>query len=275
MIDPRVAAFTLLISSAAALLLGLAPALHVRPGNLHEAVKQSGSRTVDSRKGKRFRSALVVAEVGFALLLLVGAGLLIRSLKELAAIHPGYDPSHLLTLRVSLPPLSPDARAGVTADDILRQAAHVASVESATLGSDSPLSGGGATYYTAEGQPPVNATNMPRAYLHRVTPEFFHTARIPLVAGRTFTPEEIKPDRNVAIVSQNLVKRFWAGQDPIGKRIKFGGRVLKALLYGVKPVDPTTLGFSVFVLAAVALVACFLPAARASRIDPLNALRNE
>ena len=232
-IEPRVAAFTVLISCIVGLVLGIAPALHVRAGNLHEAVKQSGSRSIDNRKGARFRNMLVVAEVGLALVLLVSAGLLIRSLGELAAIHPGYDPSHLLTLRVSLPRLAPapasgqpaavpDSRIAIMAGEILRKTTQVPSVETVSLGSDSPLSGGGAMFYTAEGQPDLTAQNMPRAYVHRVTPDFFHTLRIRLVAGRTFTEQEVKADLNAVIVSENLAKRFWSGQDAIGKRIKSG-----------------------------------------------------
>jgi putative ABC transport system permease protein len=228
-LDPNVALFTIAISCAAALLLGLAPALHVGAGNLNDAVKQAGSRTIDTRKGSRFRNVLVTAEVALAMLLLVGAGLLIRSLRELATIRPGYDPNHVLVLRVSLPRLvqpaagaTPDGRAVVKARDIVAAATAVPSVESAALGSDGPLTGASAIFYTAEGQAPVNATNMPRAYTHRVSPNFFQTLRIPFMAGRTFTDAETQPNSSAVIVSENLVKRFWPGQDPIGKRIKPG-----------------------------------------------------
>jgi putative ABC transport system permease protein len=236
-LDPRVALFTVAISCLAGLALGLAPALHVRAGSLNDAVKQAGGRTLDSRKGSRFRDVLVAAEVGFAMLLLVGAGLLIRSLRELSAIRPGYDPGHVLALRVSLPRPAPpsaeaataiaataDSRAGIYARDIVNAAAQVPSVESAALGTDSPLTGASAIFYAAEGQPPVNATNRPRAYVHGVSPNFFQALRIRFIAGRTFTDQEMQTSPGTAvIVSENLVKRFWPGQDPIGKRIKAGG----------------------------------------------------
>jgi predicted permease len=227
-LDPSVTLFTVAISCAAALLLGLAPAIHVRAGNLFEAVKQAG-RTIDTRKGSRFRGALVTAEVAFAMLLLVGAGLLIRSLRELSAIKPGYDPNHLLTLRVSLPrlpesvPGTPaDGKGTVLARDMAAAAARVPSVELAALASDVPLSGSSANTYTAEGQPPVNASNSPRAYVHRVSPNFFQALRIRFMAGRTFTDAEVQANSTAAIVSENLVKRFWPGQDPIGKRVRLG-----------------------------------------------------
>src|SRR6185312_16157982 len=77
--------------------------------------------------------------------------------------------------------------------------------------------------FTAEGQPPVTAQNFPRAYVHRATQNFFHTMRIRFVAGRTFTEPEMQGDRNVVIASESVARRFWPGQDPIGKRIKQGG----------------------------------------------------
>ena len=222
-LDWRVALFTVLISCAAGLALGLAPALQVRAGNLHEAVKQAGARTAGSRSGAGFRGALVVAEVAFAMLLLVGAGLLMRSLQQLAAIHPGYDPSHVLTLRVSLPrAAAADGQAVVSARDVLNAAAQVPSAQSVAAGSDVPLAGGNAIFYTAEGQPPVNANNMPRAYVHMVTANFFQALRIGIAAGRTFTDTEMLGKSNVLIASGNVARRFWPGQDPIGKRVKPG-----------------------------------------------------
>jgi predicted permease len=219
-IDWTVALFTLVISCIAGLALGLAPAAHVRSGNLFEAFKQASSHSADSRGGRGFRNVLVVAEVAFAMLLLVGAGLLMRSLQELAALHPGYDPSHVLALRVTLP--RSNAPTAIMARDIVERVAKIPSVESVATGSDAPLGGGNAIFYTAEGQPPVTAQNRPRAYLHRVSPSFFQTLRIPFVAGRPFQEQEMQDHSNAVIVSENVARRFWPGQDPIGKRIKDG-----------------------------------------------------
>jgi predicted permease len=96
-------------------------------------------------------------------------------------------------------------------------------VAAAALGNDLPLDGsGGATFYSAEGQPPVSAQTMPRVYVHRVTQDFFNTLRIPIVSGRTFSDAETSPGSPAIIVSESVIKRFWPGQDPIGKRVKFG-----------------------------------------------------
>ena len=108
-LDPRVALFTVLISCAVGVLLGLTPAAQISSGNLYDAFKQASSHSADHRGGRRFRGALVVAEVAFAMLLLVGAGLMIRSVQQLTALHPGYDTEHVLTLRVNLPRLAPPA----------------------------------------------------------------------------------------------------------------------------------------------------------------------
>jgi len=117
-------------------------------------------------------------------LLLIGAGLAIRGLRYLVTVNLGYEPAHVVTFRVSLPQLRPsgsaaidrpDAKVVVAAKDILGHIAGLPSVQSATLATDAPLNGGNAVFYTAEGQPPMNAQTMPRAYFHRVSTGFFGT----------------------------------------------------------------------------------------------------
>jgi putative ABC transport system permease protein len=220
--DWRVAIFTTGISCAAAMVMGLAPAIQVRFSSLAGAFRAASSHSAGSRGGSRFRSALVISEVALAMVLLVGAGLLIRSLTRLIAIDPGYDPSHILTLRVALPRLAPGttADAGVTGREVLRHLEQIPSVQAAALGSDVPFYGGSAMFYGAEGQAPVTAQNRPRAYIHRVTPSFFSALRARFVAGRPFAEQEMKDGSNVVIVTENLTRRFWPGQNAIGKRIK-------------------------------------------------------
>ncbi|HUE04095.1 MAG TPA: ABC transporter permease [Bryobacteraceae bacterium] len=214
-IDGRVGLFTILVCGVVTLALGLAPAVHVAGAGLEERLKRSVGRSTGSRGGSRLRDALVVVEVSISLLLLIAAGLMIRSLGRLAALDPGYDPTHVIHLRVSLPERQ-------LAGGILSRVAGLPAVESASIASDAPLTGESAVFYTAEGQPPVDAHNRPRAYFHRVSPDFFHTLHTRLLAGRSFSPDEVARKANVAIVTENLVRRFWPGQDPIGKRIKQG-----------------------------------------------------
>ena len=235
-IDPPVALFTVLVSVLCGVVMGLAPAVHSRIAGLHTALKESSGRVSGGKLPQRFRNALVVAEIALTLVLLIGAGLLIRSFRELTVLNPGFDPDHLLCLSVSLPRLpeaptsgaatlatASDAHAVVSTSQILERLKALPSVQAVAAATDLPLSGiEQAIFYTAEGQPTVTAQNIPRAYLHRVTPGFFSTLRAKLVAGRGFSQEEMKGDPGVAVVSENVAKRFWPGQDPLNKRIKGG-----------------------------------------------------
>ncbi|HLK21703.1 MAG TPA: ABC transporter permease [Bryobacteraceae bacterium] len=227
-IDPAVALFTVLISALCGVIMGLAPAIHSRLAGLHAAFKESSGRTSAGRTTRRFRNALVVAEVSLTLVLLIGAGLLIRSVRAIATIDPGFDPGHLLTVSISRyrgpqPDDGSPSPTKVSIRQILDRIRTLPSVQSAEAATDVPLSGtGAAIFYTAEGQQPVTDKNRPRAYIHRITPGFFEALHAKLVAGRTFSAEEMENDSGVVIVSENVAKRFWPGQDPINKRMKGG-----------------------------------------------------
>jgi predicted permease len=230
-LDIRVAVFTIAVSLACGILVGLAPGLQARSVDLTSALKES-ARGSDGRRSQRLRNVLVVAELSMAVVLLVGAGLMIRSVRNLMALDPGFDPTSVLTLRVSVPRASAPVAAGapqapaepvVRGRTLLERIRAVPGVADVALSTDLPLDGNAsAGTYAAEGMPPTTAQNVPRAYTHRISPEFFRTLRIPIVAGRTFTDEELTTTSAAVIVSERVVKRFWPGQDPIGKRIKFG-----------------------------------------------------
>jgi predicted permease len=233
-LDMRVAAFTVAVSLACGILVGLAPGLQARSVDLNSALKET-ARGSDGRRSQRVRSALVVAELSMAVVLLVGAGLMIRSVRNLMALDPGFDPRSVLTLRVSIPRAAAPAVAAapgalqvpvepaVRGRELLERLRAVPGVSDVALGTDLPLDGNAsAGTYAAEGMPPTNAQSVPRAYNHRISPEFFSTLRIPILAGRTFTDAELTPTSPAVVVSERVVKRFWPGQDPIGKRIKFG-----------------------------------------------------
>jgi len=216
----RVAIFTAAISIACGVLVGVVPGVQAWTRDIADALKDS-ARSTDGRHAQRLRAALVVAEVALAVVLLVGAGLMIRSVRNLAALDPGFDPHRVLTLHLSIPRAA--ARPVVEGRVLLDRLRAIPGVSAAAIGSDLPLDGGGsASFYAAEGQPAANAQNVPRIYTHRVTPEFFATLGIPFVAGRTFTDAEVSPTSPAVVVSEGVVRRFWPGQDPIGRRVKFG-----------------------------------------------------
>ena len=228
-----VLAFGIVIALLSGVLLGLAPMMHTRLPRLSDALKTSSRGGSSGMRSQRLRSALVIVEVALAVVLLAGAGLMIRSIQKLAAIDPGFDAANVLLLNATIPrqtapPAAPGAAAAAPAPfvtshaDLLDRVRAVPGVEAASLASDTPFGGASAIFYSAEGDATVAAETLPRAYIHRVTPEFFATLRIRLEAGRTFLPSEERPDSPAVIVSHNVTRRFWPNQDPIGKRIKLG-----------------------------------------------------
>jgi putative ABC transport system permease protein len=227
-VDMRSAAFTIALSFVVGIVLGLAPAMHSRGSRLSDALKESARGSV-SRRARLVRSALVISEVSLAVLLLVGAALMIRTVQHLVAVDPGFDPDRVLTARVSIPRRAADQPSDgpgqlvVSARTLLDRVRALPGVTNASLVSDPPLSGlDSAVFYTAEGQGVTNAQTMPRAYVHRALPDFFATMGIPILQGRTFLDSELTPTSGVVIASEQVVTRFWPGKDPIGKRIKLG-----------------------------------------------------
>ncbi|HET8547387.1 MAG TPA: ABC transporter permease, partial [Bryobacteraceae bacterium] len=227
-INPAVTGFTMALAVGTGLLLGLAPAVHARLARLHDALKQASGRGTSGHL--RLRLSLVAVETALALVLLIGAGLMIRTVGRLTAVKPGFDPQRLVTMSIGLHPIAAGTEGQpVTATQILERVRALPGVRAAAITSAPPLSGGSpANFYTAEGQPPVTTQNAPRAYIHWISRDYVHTLGTPLLAGRTFRDGELLEHNHVVMVSENVVKRFWPGQDPIGKRIKRGGPLSRA-----------------------------------------------
>ena len=232
-LDARAAIFTISVSLICGLGVGLAPWWQMRIADLSARLKES-SRGSEGPSSPRLRNGLVITQVALAIVLLVGAGLMIQSVRNVAAVDPGFDPESLLTVHISVPsastprPPGTPARLVVGSRELLDRVGAVPGVATVALGTDVPLNGNvSATSYTAEGQPNVTASNRPRTYQHRVSPEFFATLRIPFLKGRTFLETEISQSPSVVIVSERLASRFWPGQDPIGKRIRLGAEESK------------------------------------------------
>src|SRR5262249_5427345 len=198
-IDPRVAGFTLLVSVVTGVLFGLAPALQVSRPNLTDALKESGRTTAGLRRN-RLRSALIVSEVALSLVLLVGAGLMIRSFAKLNEVDPGFKPGQVLTLGVSLLrakyPENQHVAQGFL--QILERAANVPGVLSAAAVSALPLTGSNISdSFTIEGRPPIAKEAEPSTEYLIVTPRYFESMGIPLLSGRDFAPTDTRESPNV------------------------------------------------------------------------------
>ena len=221
-VNLTVLAFTLAVSLLTGVAFGVAPALEASRLNLSESLKESARGNVGVGRAGRVRAALVVAEVGLALVLLVGAGLMVRSFLRLQSVHPGFDASNLLTMRVMLPQTKyPEDGRKV---EFFRRAAErlraLPGVQSASAVSALPFADlGAATSFTVVGRPAPPVGERWGTDVRVADENYFRTMNIPVVAGRTFTEQEAVEDRKVAVVNEAMVRKYFPGEDPLGKRI--------------------------------------------------------
>jgi putative ABC transport system permease protein len=224
-LDARVLGFSLLVSVVTGVLFGLAPALQAARPALNEVLKDAGRGSSGGLGRSRLLGALVVSEIALALVLLVGAGLMIRGLQRLQAVDPGFDSDHLMTMRVSLPAQKYQrAQLDAFSQQLHERLQALPGVQSVALSSDLPLgSSTSAGPIVLEGQAVAPAGSEIRIYRHSVTPQFFATLGIPLVKGREFTAGDHAQAPGVVIVSEALARRYWPGEDAIGKRLQETG----------------------------------------------------
>lgn len=221
-VNGPVLAFTLAVSVLTGVVFGLAPALEASRVHLNESLKESSRGNAGSSRGRRLRDALIVAEVGLALVLLVGAGLMAKSFLRLQAVDPGFDAANLLTLRVSLPAASYPEDGDVVAffEEAVGRLAALPGVESAGAVSALPFADlGAATGFTIEGRPEPAPGEEPGTGVRVVDEGYFRTMNIPVLAGRAFTEVEGREDRALAVINQAMARRHFPGENPIGKRI--------------------------------------------------------
>ena len=226
-IDGRVLLFTLVMALVTGVLFGLAPALQMSRGDMHNTLKEGGRSGSADRSGATLRRALVVAEIALALTLLSGAGLLIKSFSKLAAVNPGFNPSHLLTFQLSLPSSSYPTDTSRTQfyDAVLPRLAHIPGVRAAGAASVMPFAGGWSTAsYNVEGYTPPPNGAMPWGDVRITSPSYFGTLAVPVERGHTYTEGDAAGALRVAVVDEQFVHRFIKpGDDPIGRRVWFGG----------------------------------------------------
>jgi putative ABC transport system permease protein len=231
-IDPRVAGFTLLVSVVTGVLFGLAPAIQVSRPDLTEALKESGRGTAGHRRN-RLRSALVVSEVALSLVLLVGAGLMIRSFAKLNQVDPGFKPAQVLTLGATLlrTKYPEDEQVAQMFSQMLERAATAPGVLSAGAISDLPLTGSNISdSFTIEGRPPIAKEAEPSTEYHIVTPRYFESMGIPLLSGRDVAHTDTRQSPNVVVINDVFARRHFAGENPLGHRLRLQGQERDPLL---------------------------------------------
>ncbi len=225
--DVHIDGWTLAFTSGIALITGVAfgllPAFRASKLDLNETLKESGKST-SGKERHQLRGALVFADVALALLLLTGAGLMMKSFVRLLEVNPGFDPSHALTLTLSLwGPKSADAPAVAFFDQVLERVRAIPGVESAGIVSQLPLGGSMDMYGVhVEGKSLPNPEEDPSADRYSITPGYLRAMRIPLLRGREFDERDIATAPAVALVNESMARQFWPSEEPIGKRFRMG-----------------------------------------------------
>ncbi len=221
-IDTWVLGFTLLVSFGAGIIIGIVPALRFTRTNVSDTLKQGSGRTGGSSIKQHTRKALVISEVALSLVLLIGAGLMIRSFWKLQNVDPGFDTSNALTMSIVLTPIrysEPHQRLAFV-DRAIEQIRAVPGVVSVGTTTKIPLAGGGSTQpFSIEGRPAPAIAEQPMAQTRYISPDYFRAIGIPLRQGRFFSDDDRDNSVPVVIISEAMARRFWPGENPIGRRL--------------------------------------------------------
>ncbi|MFY9571248.1 MAG: ABC transporter permease [Blastocatellia bacterium] len=227
-IDGFVLLFTLIVSVATGLVFGLLPVFS-SDRNLTNSLKESGGRTSASATRQRVRNSLIVAQVAVSFMLLIGAGLMIRSLIKLQSVSPGFDPDKVLAMRVSpnWSKINTPEQTQSLFKRLLEKVRSQPGVQSAALSSTYPLNQIGITNgpfnrgFQIEGRPIPEGELAPQADFRTASPDYFETIHLPLVKGRTFTEADNDKAPLVAVINQSTARHRWSDDDPIGLRVGF------------------------------------------------------
>lgn len=220
-LDSGVLLFSLALSIVTGLVFGIAPAWLAARADVNEALKQGSRGSTEGGVRGRLRSALVVIEVTFALMLLGGAGLLARSFMQLAHVDPGFNPENATLLRLSLPQKKyamPEQQTAF-ADALLDRVKNLPGVQFAGITHSMPLVGDYVLGFNIEGRPAIAPSDLPSTNYYAVTPDYFRAMGIRLVRGRVFTPQDDAKAPRVAIINETMARQHFPNEDPIGKRI--------------------------------------------------------
>jgi predicted permease len=225
-VDWRTLLFVVLLGVLITVGIGLSPLRSMNGRSLAQDLREGAVEARGGHSGRTLQ-VIVAGQIAVTVTLLIGAALFGRSFAALTRFDPGFDASRVLTMRVQFPvvtgapPVSPET-GGLQVMALLDDLRGLPGVEAVAMTSSVPLANASAIFYSAEGQGAVDATNRPRAYVHRVTPGYLETLGLHLIDGRGFNPSDVAPDARNVVVTAALAERFWPGQSAIGRRIKQG-----------------------------------------------------
>jgi len=226
-----VLAFTAAASLVAGLLFGLAPALHATSPVLTQVLREESGRASSGAMRQRFRNALVVAQVALCLILLVGAGLFLQSLRRAQVLQPGFDPDHVVMASFDVFPAGYDRVRGLAFQQrVLDRMRALPGVEGAALARTIPLgfSGNSSTGLVIDGYQPKKDEEIVITY-NNVSDGYFETLRIPIVRGRAFTQRDVAGSPRVAIVNETMARRYWRDGNPVGRHVASGGERIEVV----------------------------------------------
>ena len=232
-IDWRVLGFALLISLATGLLFGLAPAIHSSKAGLAGTMREGSRSSGYSARAGRMRDVLIVAQLAFAVVLMIGAGLLLQTLRDLLRQNPGFNPSQVVTANLWLPyPNDPQldpyltfAQQNAFSRELLRRVSAIPGVELAAITSSLPATGTTNNNSLAIEDRPTESSGDLRAEIIRISPDYFRVMQTPLVEGRFFTEGDEDGKLPVAIIDEATARRYWPDRDPVGRRLRIRLRV--------------------------------------------------
>ncbi|HVF89112.1 MAG TPA: ABC transporter permease [Blastocatellia bacterium] len=236
-IDTHVLGFTVAISFLTGVGFGLIPALQASKQDLQGSLKESGTRSSGDRGLQRARAMLIVSEIALTLLLLTGAGLLVKSFARLQNTDPGFRQENLLTMSIgaSMKKYGNDGDRASYYTRIMERVAALPEVESAALSSGAPMTGFNLLFsFTIEGRP-ANPDDVPQGIYASISPNYFRTLGIPLLSGREFDERDAAGSPPAAIINETMARQFFSGEDPLGKRIRINylGRPTSLEIVGV------------------------------------------
>ena len=240
-VSAGVLSFAFLVSILTGVLFGLAPALQAANPNQIENLREGGRSSSAGRRHTRLSRVLVVSEVALSIILLAGAGLLLRSFWRVLEVHPGFNPSHLTTVQIWIPisnnpandPYSVEEKRADFLLDIFRRVSALPGVEQASIsGNDTLPMNSGRNYspFSIQGRA-ADSERGPIADIAVVDTQYFRTMEVPLIAGRNFVSSDTYHTQPVAVIDQTLARQYWQDKDPLGQQLKFGfGRGLQGVM---------------------------------------------